>query len=310
MPKVRRHRILVLLGLAGCVGVLQAQTAGPCLDRTVVASVIDKGGNPVINLQAANFRGQVGGRDVTIVSAEPVPAPRRIAILMDTSGSMLDNLPVAKAVALDVLSAAPQSQVALVTFADKVEVRVGFTQSSSQIADALKAVTPGKRTALRDALIAGLQLLDPPGPDDLVFLITDGGNNLGKTTDAQLNKVLRTTHARILVFMFSNREAATPEEVFGEPNFSYLIQQTGGVVAGYDTGWLKGIKPDQLQLAVNRLLAQAVYAYNLKIQLSAPIEKPKHWNLKLVNLPEKVKRPRITYPDELIPCAGSGSMTR
>jgi hypothetical protein len=65
-----------------------------------------------------------------------------------------------------------------------------------------------------------------------------------------------------------------------------------------------------LQLAVNRLLAQAVYAYNLKIQLSAPIEKPKHWNLKLVNLPEKIKRPKITYPDELMPCAGSGSMTR
>lgn len=307
---MRCHRILVLLGLAGCAGVLQAQTAGPCLDRTVVASVIDKSGNPVINLQAANFRGQVGGRDVTIVSAEPVPAARRIVILLDASGSMLDDLPVARTVALDLLSAAPQSQVSLVTFADKVEVRVGFTESHSRIADALQTVTPGKRTALHDALIAGLQLLDPPGPDDLVFLITDGGNNLGNTTDAQVEKALRTSQVRTLAFLFVDSVAPTPEEVRLGSDVSDLIEPTGGAVARYERRGLRQTSPAQLQLAVNRLIAQAVYAYRLRIQIGAPIDKPKHWRLKVVDVPEKIRGAKITYPDELMPCAGSGSMTR
>jgi VWA domain-containing protein len=308
---VSYRRILVLLGLIACASAAHPRTADSCLNRSVVVSVTDKKGNPVLNLQAANFRGQAGGEEITIVSAEPAPAPRRIVILMDTSGSMLENLPVAKNVVLDVLSAAPpQAKIAFMTFAEKVDVKVDFTGSRVQIADALKSLTPRKRTALNDALIAGLRWLDSPGPDDLVFLITDAGNNVGKTTDKQLRQALRAANVRVLTFMFSEREPVTPEEVFGEPDLSYLIHETGGTVAAYDSGWLKGAKPDQLQLAVNMLLAQAVYAYRLGIRLTAPIDTPKRWGLKVVNVPEKIKGPRIAYPDELMPCTNTGSISR
>src|SRR5712691_3586612 len=57
--------------------------------RVVAVSVIDRDGNPVSDLTAANFRGKVRGQDVTILSAWfDTTSPRRIAVVVDASRSM------------------------------------------------------------------------------------------------------------------------------------------------------------------------------------------------------------------------------
>jgi acyl-CoA synthetase (NDP forming) len=60
----------------------------PCSQRTVLATVIDKPGNPVRGLSAANFRGEFRGHTVQIISATLDTRPRRIVLLVDASGSM------------------------------------------------------------------------------------------------------------------------------------------------------------------------------------------------------------------------------
>lgn len=66
---------------------LHAQTAQP-ERRTIAVSVLDKGGKAVHGLTAENFRGEFRGQAVRILSATEDSSPRRIAIVVDTSGSM------------------------------------------------------------------------------------------------------------------------------------------------------------------------------------------------------------------------------
>ena len=55
--------------------------------RTVHVTAIDKKGNPVTDLQAAEFEVKVGGKKVEVVSAGPAQAPMRIAILVADAGT-------------------------------------------------------------------------------------------------------------------------------------------------------------------------------------------------------------------------------
>ena len=55
--------------------------------RTVHVTAIDKKGNPVTDLQAAEFEVKVGGKKLEVVSAGPAQAPMRIALLVADAGT-------------------------------------------------------------------------------------------------------------------------------------------------------------------------------------------------------------------------------
>ena len=80
--------------VAGFVVVVSALLTGTSLpvgaaqsSRTVHVTAIDKQGNPVTDLQAAEFELKVGGKKVEVVSAGPAQAPMRIALLVADAGT-------------------------------------------------------------------------------------------------------------------------------------------------------------------------------------------------------------------------------
>jgi hypothetical protein len=55
--------------------------------RTVYVTAIDRKGNAVTDLQAAEFEVKVGGKKLEVVSAGPAQAPMRIALLVSDAGT-------------------------------------------------------------------------------------------------------------------------------------------------------------------------------------------------------------------------------
>jgi hypothetical protein len=68
---------------------LAAQDNG-CTSRTVPVGVVDREWNLVRGLSAANFRANLHGQEVKILSAAIDTSPRHIVLLLDASGSMME----------------------------------------------------------------------------------------------------------------------------------------------------------------------------------------------------------------------------
>ena len=66
---------------------LAAQDNG-CTSRTVPVGVVDRGWNLVRGLSAANFRANLHGQEVKIISAAIDTSPRHIVLLLDASGTI------------------------------------------------------------------------------------------------------------------------------------------------------------------------------------------------------------------------------
>src|ERR1700728_4423285 len=70
-----------------------AQT-DPCARRSVPVNVVDDRGQPVAGLTENNFTGSVRHQPVKIVSVRPDGKARRVLIVLDASGSMIDEKPI------------------------------------------------------------------------------------------------------------------------------------------------------------------------------------------------------------------------
>jgi hypothetical protein len=70
----------LLTGASLCLGAAESS-------RTLHVTAIDKKGNPVTDLQAAEFDVKIGGKKVDVVSAGPAQAPMRIALLVADAGT-------------------------------------------------------------------------------------------------------------------------------------------------------------------------------------------------------------------------------
>jgi hypothetical protein len=107
-------------------------------------------------------------------AAEP---PSLVAFVIDTSGSVGENLGRAQGLALGVLGSLPAgSEVAVFTFDDQSRLAVPRTSNPAEVQDRIRSLrTAGRFTALHDALYdASRYLRDAPGSRKAIVLITDG----------------------------------------------------------------------------------------------------------------------------------------
>ena len=321
------HRLLSgILLLLWVVSGLRAQEP-PCSQRTVLATVIDREGNPVRGLTAANFRGEFRGHAVQIVSATFDTHPRRIVILLDASRSMTEEKQkwnAEKVIAQDLLRAAsPGMSVALIVFASNVVNSVDFAQGRFGVAQALSALGQGvevapkghRRTALYDAISAGIDLLHPPQSHDIIYAVTDGGDNVSKVSFARVKERLLSAQVHLFAFAVAYPLVGPLAGQPGLEELRELVNVTGGNMFTLrpgpldlpftETYW----RSDEVRNAIltnNRQLCQQMGEYyRLEIRLPLVVDKPRNWKLEVLDASGKVRRDvEVLYPRRLIPCSG------
>src|SRR5437899_5683356 len=167
-------------------------------------------GQHVASVSISSFKGEFRGKPVRILSGTRDVGPRRIVVLIDASGSMVGltkgKWDLVLRAATDVAAhAPPDSSVALLVFNDKVKQKVDFSAGPQAVLERIAQVRagltpdrlPAGRTPLRDAVLEGLKLLEPATPGDVIYAITDDGDNASKSSPVAVEKALVSAGIRL-----------------------------------------------------------------------------------------------------------------
>lgn len=299
-----------------------------CLHRQVPVNLVDHWGYPQREIETATLRGDFRGKPVDILKVTKDARPRRIIILLDTSGSMLETENRKWTLALQVAGDAaaflpPDSEVALDTFAEKIEETVDFAKGRNAVAEKIIALKAGIKTAhsnlrttgLWDSLLGALDRFGRSQPGDVVYLISDGADNTSKTKPQAVEAAYVRGGVRLFSFILiteSTLGLTNPDEVGGASTLQEITRSTGGNIIFLPSGgklMLRNFSLDDKSKAALAYVLGGIYRqmkefYWLEITLPQQVDKPRDWMLKLANLPDtKRKDLQLRYPPKLFPCS-------
>ena len=330
MRLLRHVRISVLgaLAIATCIPRLSCQE-GSCQRRIIPVAFRDAQNLPIQSISTVDLEGKIHGKALNILSLSPDPRPHRLVLILDMSGSMGQVGGGTPPWHLEVVLARhffmvnrEKSQFALLIFNDKVKELIDFSRGNSAVADTLERIGDRQfvrkelkgKTALHDAILQGLELLDHPGSADALYVLTDAGDNSSIHSRSDVMRRLALTSVRLFAILmegdmgYRNR---TPEETSGPGELSEIAEKSGGQILTVAEG-----RGDKVALSANingktktqdtliRLYQTILQNNLLEIELPFSISKDERWELRLSDSARhKWKGAQITYPKVLVSCS-------
>ena len=166
-------------------------------------SVRDRAGGFVSGLQKENFQVMENGRPqpVTVFAGRDVPVT--VGIIVDESYSMTPKRADALTAAMTfVHESNPQDEMFVVNFNDSVQYGLpageAFSGRETELRDALFRGVPAGKTALYDAVVAGLKHLALGRRDKkALVVISDGGDNASKASRERMLAAVEASAATI-----------------------------------------------------------------------------------------------------------------
>ena len=239
MFQLRLITALVLSLLSAAAGWAQQNT---CQTRTISASIVSLDRSPIPIPSATSFEASYKGKPVQINSVTVDQRPRQILLLLDASGSMFDKSDFALDVANDVLEQITRpNEIGLASFAENIEKAIPPTDDRTKISEEIASLrsapdAPKKmghgRTALWDAIRDSAKLINSNYVGDVILLITDGGNNKGKTKAKEVSQLLLRSGIRLFTVVILDPisiRSRTSEELNGPTELEEIVRETGGV---------------------------------------------------------------------------------
>jgi VWFA-related protein len=229
--------IAVVAWLAGSAGRADARGQVPPVFRANVDLVrvnvlVADHGRPVTGLSAADFQLRDNGvlQDLRLATGlENV----NLVVVLDTSGSVrgerIERLKVATRELLRALR--PGDTASLLTFAQRIARHADAERDPTVVERALDQVTPSSRTALNDALYAGLSLVARDTERSLLILLSDGVENASWLPHDALMTSLRDSAAT--VYAVEPMESKSADAQIHSPGHVLLAKvagQAGGEV--------------------------------------------------------------------------------
>lgn len=154
-------------------------------DVALYFSLLDTGGNPIKDAGVGDFALIEDGEQVPIDSLSPANnEPISVAILLDTSGSMLGEkiAAVRQAASRFIENLAEEDRIAVLTFNRTINHEIDFTTDHTAALQNVELIraTPGGVTCLYDAIYETIQLIaaEPAGRRAIIVL-TDGRDDAG-----------------------------------------------------------------------------------------------------------------------------------
>jgi von Willebrand factor type A domain len=275
-----------------------------CDTRTVLVLVLNAKRQTLSNLKAENFAAEAKGKPLAVLSVLPNTVPHRLVVLLDTSGSMRDErLANAQQLAIALASSTDsRTEIRAYAFGETVE----YLGSSNDYPDLMKNLhvlrAAKSRTAIRDAVFKVMSELKNPGPEDMIYVISDGGDNRSETSQLNLTRALRASGLRLSAAVFPPPWPPMAEDRDGMLALEDLASRTGGFFTTLNS-W-NSRKPGQDSINNIELLARLTkHYYKVTVRASEIEGSSRQWKLRLQNLPVDIKGFRVLYPGELVPCS-------
>lgn len=184
--------------------------------------VTDKDGKPILNLKENNFVVYEDGKLQELTDFSASSAPFEVALLLDTSGSTLAELPLIKRAAQNfIASLRPGDRVSIIAYraqreagrANAVsEVIIPLTSDRAALASALDRVQTSFGTPYYDSLIQVAESVfrDPPGEQfrgrRAIVALTDGVDSTSITDFTEAKELLLKTGSAAYFIKVDTRE--------------------------------------------------------------------------------------------------------
>lgn len=221
-------RVLCCLVLLSGAAWAQSQRQGVFrvgVDEVVLrVTVTDPLNRYVVGLERDHFRVFEDKVEQTITHFSNDTSPISVGIILDTSGSMGDNILSAKTSVIHFLEQGdPQDEYFLVTFNDRTTLLQDFTSRGENIENEVTFANPKGRTALYDAIYLGLEkMTGARNEKKALIVITDGEDNSSRYTFSEVRDFVKESDTQIYVI------GERGELGYGRGIISEIVRLTGG----------------------------------------------------------------------------------
>jgi len=206
------------------------------VDTTLVlipVSVLDPIGRYIISLEKENFKIFEDKVEQEITQFSDEDAPLSLGIVFDTSGSMGSKLATSRQAVAQVLKTAnPEDEFFVVQFDDRPELTMPFTADTAEVQNRLIYTKSRGRTALLDGVYMAMnQMKKARNPRKAILIISDGGDNSSRYTQAEVKKNVREADVQIFalgIYEAISARGRTSEEFGGPELLGQLANETGG----------------------------------------------------------------------------------
>jgi VWFA-related protein len=236
---------------------LQAPVFRAGVDVVRVNAIVTDRGRPVSGLQASDFEIRDNGVLQKIGLASTAEHAVNVVLVLDTSGSVKgEKLTSLKAAAWTLANALhPGDTISLVTFSERIVRRVALSPDAGSIPTALAGVEAGGRTALHDAVYAGLGMTAGFEERSLLLVFSDGLDNASWLTQGQLLESLKRSSVVVyavttpgLASVLGEMAASTGGELFEDAADRQLAATFVKVLERFRGGYLLTYTPQGVGL--------------------------------------------------------------
>ena len=193
-------------------------------------SVFDQSGKIVRDLPQSAFTVYENGEKQTLSVFRQEDVPISLGLIVDNSASMTDKRDRVASAALALVKASnPQDEVFIIDFNEKAVLAKEFTNNIKDLESALRNLDAKGETAMRDALLLGIEHLRHRAHREkkVLVVVTDGEDNSSVETQAHLAQVAQQND--VIVYAVGLLGAEEPDSAArAKTQLNELTQQTGG----------------------------------------------------------------------------------
>jgi VWFA-related protein len=195
-------------------------------------AVTDRANHPVLGLQKSDFRVFDRNQEQQVLNLSFQDAPLAVGLVFDTSGSMAHKIPKARAAVAEFLKTAnPEDEFFLVEFDNTVRLTQPLTSDTAEIQARLATAAANGQTALLDAIgLALSEMKRSHNPRKALVIVSDGGDNRSRYTEAEIRDLLRESEVSIYAMGIFDMGTLllSPEEIEGPGLLDGLAERSGG----------------------------------------------------------------------------------
>lgn len=202
---------------------------------SLLSSVLDKDGRPVLGLTADQFEVYEEGAKQKIEVFEPgTQQPLDLALMIDSSLSEVKELEFEGEAASRFIQklVRPSDRLGVFEFADIVTQLGQFSSNVPMLQSSLRRIVPGDGTALYDAIFLGSQALarNPGGRRRVIVLVTDAGETTSRADFETARRAALRADALLYTIVIRAVKSENGRNTAGEHALETIGDTTGGAI--------------------------------------------------------------------------------
>lgn len=194
------------------------------------ATISDKNGKPVENLNQSLFKIFEDGKEQKIDFFRAAETPFAAVILLDTSGSMEERMSMARSAAINFLDGLrPDDSAAIYNFDSKVKLVQDFSNSRDILEQIFDLKADGY-TALNDAIYKAAQELEKrPEKRKAIIVLSDGADNISKHSPEKALKFALAANITIYTVDMAAISTGGRERMQNQSVLKNFAEKSGGI---------------------------------------------------------------------------------